>query len=78
MPLNMPQELLAHPFLRPSAAPVGLTRSQLERLLAQLSDRADIGALSDELFRKLSNGESVDLASLFAQAPVSGKSHSED
>ena len=71
------QELLEHPFLRPSAAPapglVGVTRSQLKKLLAQLSavgttnTRADIDALSDELFRQLSNGEAVDLAALVAK-----------
>lgn len=75
---------MEHPFLRPSAAPVaglvGLTRGQLKRLLAQLSTvtteggRSDIDALSDELFRQLSNGESVDLAALVAKPPVVGES----
>jgi hypothetical protein len=79
------QELLEHPFLRPSAAPapglVGVTRSQLKKLLAQLStvsasnSRADIDALSDELFRQLSNGEAVDLAALVAKPGKASQQH---
>lgn len=72
------QELLDHPFLRPSVAPaagaVGVTRSQLKKLLAHVTAvtggggrSADIDALSDELFRQLSNGEAVDLAALVAR-----------
>ena len=76
------QELLQHPFLRPTAAPapglVGVTRSQLRKLLAQLSTvtasggRADIDALSEELFRQLANGEAVDLAALVARPNPAG------
>lgn len=65
---------MEHPFLRPSASPVpglvGLTRSQLKRLLAQLSSvsggdsHQDIELLSEELFKQLSAGESVDLQAL--------------
>ena len=76
------QELLHHPFLRPTAAPapglVGVTRSQLRKLLAQLSTvtasggRADIDALSEELFRQLANGEAVDLAALVARPNPAG------
>jgi len=71
--------------LRPSAAPapglVGVTRSQLKKLLAQLStvstsnSRADIDALSDELFRQLSNGEAVDLAALVAKPGKASQQH---
>lgn len=76
------QELLEHPFLRPTAAPttglVGVTRSQLRKLLAQLSavapaeDRTDIDALSEEVFKQLSKGDAVDLAALLSRPKPAG------
>ena len=73
-----------HPFLRPttSAVPglVGVTRSQLKKLLAQLSSvssgdgQQDIDLLSEELFKQLSQGESVDLQALICKSkPSTGK-----
>ena len=71
------QQLMEHPFLRPSASPVpglvGLTRTQLKKLLAQLSsvsgsdEQQDIELLSEELFKQLSAGESVDLQALICK-----------
>ena len=71
------QELLDHPFLRPTAAAapglVGLTRTQLGKLLAQVSaataadSTADINMLSEEVFRQLSQGKTVDLTQLLAK-----------
>lgn len=81
---NNMQELLDHPFLRPAPAPaaglVGVTRSQLKKLLAHVtavteggSRPTNIEALSDELFRQLSNGESVNLAALISRPPPAGE-----
>lgn len=73
------QELLDHPFLKPTAAAaapglVGMTRSQLRKLLSQLSSvaasegSADIDTLSEEVFRQLSKGDAVDLTTLLSKA----------
>ncbi|PRW45719.1 hypothetical protein C2E21_5938 [Chlorella sorokiniana] len=77
------QELLEHPFLRPThaaapaAAPkpgssVELSREQLTKLLQQVAaagvSGSDVGHLSDQLFKQLSNGLSPDLVSRKAAA----------
>ncbi|KAK9842292.1 hypothetical protein WJX81_004955 [Elliptochloris bilobata] len=76
--ITMP-ELLEHPLLRPVAAPsvgdpdtalVGLSRAQLRRLLVQLKAAsvagagADLDTVTEELFRQLSAGQTVNLARL--------------
>lgn len=77
------QELLDHAFLKPTVpagAPelVGLTRSQLRKLLAQLSTvatadgSADIDVVSEEVFRQLSKGDAVDLTTLLSKGPKPG------
>lgn len=74
---------MEHPFLRPTASPVpglvGVTRSQLKKLLAQLSsvsggeNSQDIDFMSEELFKQLSQGESVDLQALITKSKPPGK-----
>ena len=81
--MNDVQELMDHSFLRPttSAVPglVGVTRTQLKKLLAQLSavsgesKEQDIDMLTEELFKQLSQGESVDLQALISKPRSSGE-----
>ncbi|KAI7845303.1 hypothetical protein COHA_001145 [Chlorella ohadii] len=74
--ITMQQELLEHPFLRPTHAPaaaaapkpgssVELSREQLTKLLQQVAaagvSGSEVGHLSDQLFKQLSNGLSPDL-----------------
>ncbi|BDA45731.1 probable dual specificity protein kinase Ttk at C-terminar half [Coccomyxa sp. Obi] len=84
------QELLNHPFLRPTAAPVattpdclvGLTVDQLKKVLAQVSAAsasgcpADLDTISEELFRQLSSGQTVNLAAVLSRARDRSQSHS--
>lgn len=82
-PLPSGQELLEHPFLRPTQAPaaaaapkpgssVELSREQLTKLLQQVAaagvSGSDVGHLSDQLFKQLSHGLSPDLVSRKAAA----------
>eukprot|EP00854_Cymbomonas_tetramitiformis_P016276 gene16276-19315_t len=75
--ITIPQ-LLEHPFLRPSAkagrsggaspAP-GISESQLRRLLGQLAlPGSSVQGMSQEVFRQLESGETLDLSSFLANA----------
>ena len=83
------QELLEHPFLRPTHAPapapakpsgssVELSREQLTKLLQQVAaagmSGGDVGHLSDTLFKQLASGLSPDLVSRKAMAAEQARS----
>jgi hypothetical protein len=82
------KEILAHKFLRPFAEPSpstpadsGLSMTQLQDLLAQLQKHGsdvDVNAVTAEVFRQISTGETVSLSPLLRKHSTRGASNDEN
>ena len=82
------KEILAHKFLRPFAEPSpstpadsGLSMAQLQDLLAQLQKHGsdvDVNAVTAEVFRQISAGETVSLSPLLRKHSMRGASNDEN